>query len=232
MGSKLRFRGNSSFRGNKGSGDSIRGSQTQSFHLYMSLPIMLVDKVGTPPSTTTEVSDSAAVAEVDIRDAPESPPAVTSSQNTIEVSEIPRLRGIHVTAGYRDAVSESKTKSLQAGFDEGFALGAELALQSGMILGSLEVLLAMGSPTCSNSTATKKLLSLATTELQTANVFASRFFDSDGLWSYTPKPESGDLTFTHAAESHPVTSKWAHVAEALTRTNRSHTQPSAPVPSE
>lgn len=53
-------------------------------------------------------------------------------------SDIPRLRSIHVTAGYRDGISSAKEASVQEGFDEGFAFGAEVGMAAGWILGILK----------------------------------------------------------------------------------------------
>ncbi|KAI9677818.1 MAG: Essential protein Yae1, N terminal [Bathelium mastoideum] len=68
-----------------------------------------------------------------------SPSFTTSSPHppapSTELSEIPRLRATHLTAGYRDGVAASKAHNVQAGFDEGYALGAVLGLRAGWILG-------------------------------------------------------------------------------------------------
>ncbi len=58
--------------------------------------------------------------------------------SSADVSDIPRLRSIHVTNGYRDGLAAGKATSLQAGFDEGYSLGAVLGLRVGWILGVLE----------------------------------------------------------------------------------------------
>ncbi|KZF20432.1 hypothetical protein L228DRAFT_240952 [Xylona heveae TC161] len=53
-------------------------------------------------------------------------------------SDIPRLRSVHSTAGYRDGIAFAKNEYIQAGFDEGYALGAVIGLRIGWILGALE----------------------------------------------------------------------------------------------
>lgn len=57
---------------------------------------------------------------------------------TTEPSDLPSLRRQHVTAGYRDGISASKTSHVQAGFDAGFPIGAQLGMRAGTILGILE----------------------------------------------------------------------------------------------
>lgn len=59
-----------------------------------------------------------------------------------ETSEIPLLRRQHITSGYRDGVASAKSGSIQAGFDEGYPVGANLGLRVGIVLGSLEGLAA------------------------------------------------------------------------------------------
>src|ERR1700761_2373964 len=44
-------------------------------------------------------------------------------------SDVPRLRSTHVTNGYREGIAASKEQHIQAGFDEGYSLGAEVALK-------------------------------------------------------------------------------------------------------
>ena len=58
-----------------------------------------------------------------------------------DISDTPRLRSIHVTAGYRDGIADGKTRSVQAGFDEGYSLGAVMGLNVGWILGTLKGLI-------------------------------------------------------------------------------------------
>ena len=53
-------------------------------------------------------------------------------------SDLPALRRQHVTAGYRDGVSNSKGEHVQEGFDAGFPVGAQLGMRAGTILGILE----------------------------------------------------------------------------------------------
>ncbi|GLB04163.1 essential protein Yae1, N terminal [Aspergillus tubingensis] len=65
-------------------------------------------------------------------------PHPSSSTTTTEPSDLPSLRRQHVTAGYRDGISASKTSHVQSGFDAGFPIGAQLGMRAGTILGILE----------------------------------------------------------------------------------------------
>ena len=70
-----------------------------------------------------------------------------------EVSDIPRLRMQHSTAGYRDGIAHAKTESVQEGFDEGYPLGSRLGTRVGALVGLLEGLVAASeNPTSSTST--------------------------------------------------------------------------------
>ena len=51
------------------------------------------------------------------------------------ISDIPRIRQIHSTAGYRDGITEGKAETIQQGFDEGVSLGGEFGLKVGELEG-------------------------------------------------------------------------------------------------
>ena len=133
------------------------------------------------------------------------------------ISEVPRLRSIHVTAGYREGISSSKNKKIQQGFDEGYALGAEIGYQVGWILGILE------------GTKASQLLKLAREELDVKHLFSPQYFQEDGLWRWhvdtdedqnagTSNDGSGceeTILFRHVASSHPLVRKWITAVEDL-----------------
>ncbi|KAK3700400.1 Essential protein Yae1, N terminal [Vermiconidia calcicola] len=123
-------------------------------------------------------------------------------------SDIPRLRTQHTTAGYRDGLSTSKESHVQAGFDEGYALGAELGLRGGWVLGVLEGLAA-------KQRHVKDLLRQAEEELDVGKLFGQEWFGEDGVWRYdVAGPEEG-VTFKEVAEAHPVLRKWMGVVREL-----------------
>ena len=58
------------------------------------------------------------------------------------LSDLPAVRRQHMTAGYREGLSDSKAKSMQGGFDQGYPIGFVLGIRVGRILGVLEGFLA------------------------------------------------------------------------------------------
>ena len=58
------------------------------------------------------------------------------------LSDLPAMQRQHMTAGYREGLSDSKAKSMQGGFDKGYPIGFELGIKVGQILGTLEGFLA------------------------------------------------------------------------------------------
>lgn len=64
--------------------------------------------------------------------------AAPSPRPQPESSDIPAIRRLHVTSGYRDGLSSSKNAHIQRGFDDGFPVGASVGLRVGIILGTLE----------------------------------------------------------------------------------------------
>lgn len=125
-------------------------------------------------------------------------------------SDIPRLRSIHVTSGYREGIAAGKDTSIQAGFDEGYALGAEFGMLSGRILGQLASLMTIVS-TSSVLQDLTRLYERAKEELAGEKLFAPAFFDEHGIWKYAiPDAESEDeTTFRKVAANHPSIVKWS-----------------------
>lgn len=152
-------------------------------------------------------------------------------------SDIPRLRSVHVTNGYREGIAVSKEQHVQAGFDEGYSLGAELGMKVGWILGLLEgILVALParssephdhSGVASGEAASDRLtrqsargqLVLAEEEMSMKRLFGDEFFGGDGVWTYsvpgTEKAGEEDVTFQQIADAHPLVAKWEKAARAL-----------------
>ncbi|KAI7366045.1 hypothetical protein KC354_g4435 [Hortaea werneckii] len=150
-------------------------------------------------------------------------------------SDIPRLRSLHVTGGYREGIAVSKEKHMQEGFDEGYTLGAELGLKAGWCLGALEGIgHALAASTVSYPAAekttgsdqidlvtldsTRKSLEAAEEELKVENLFGRTYFGEDGIWLYhVPGQEREDeeTTFEKVAAAHPLVCKWTESISAL-----------------
>ena len=95
----------------------------------------------TSPTTTTTTNNNNSLDDIFGSSPPHDDiPTHTKTTTTShpEPSELPSLRRQHVTAGYRDGVSASKTEHVQSGFDAGFPVGAQLGMRAGTILGILE----------------------------------------------------------------------------------------------
>jgi hypothetical protein len=143
-------------------------------------------------------------------------------------SDIPRLRSLHVTNGYREGIAASKEQHVQAGFDEGYTLGAELGLKAGWCLGWLEGLkyaLATAvekARSGSSDMDVEEVLRMyeevsgrlgdARRELGLERLCGKEFFGEDGVWVYDV-PGSGEgqaeeATFEQIAAAHPVLRKW------------------------
>ncbi|KAK0735061.1 hypothetical protein B0T26DRAFT_622331, partial [Lasiosphaeria miniovina] len=145
-------------------------------------------------------------------------------------SDVPRLQQEHTTAGYRDGIAAAKGLSAQAGFDEGFGLGATIGARAGQLLGVLEGLAAAATQMPEAEAArVRGLLAEARRELCVQAVFGELYWARDGTWSYDfpepkPGPEqsgreggsggSGDVVFADVAAAHPLLRKWDGVVQA------------------
>lgn len=130
-----------------------------------------------------------------------------------------RLQTQHNTVGYREGITAGKAGSIQAGFDQGFALGANVGLRAGQILGLLEGIsaaLAEAGPSI-ESARLDNLLAQAGTELNPERIFTPDFWATDGTWKYPviASHEDSEVIYRDVADQHPVISKWAEVARRL-----------------
>ncbi|KAL8630757.1 hypothetical protein Q9189_003517 [Teloschistes chrysophthalmus] len=176
-----------------------------------------------PPNSPPENSNS--ISDV-FSDSPSPSPKSTTAPHTTDPSDIPRLRSIHVTNGYREGITTAKEQALQPAFDEAYPLGAFLGLRAGYILGILEGLCsAYGSASRQYDAADgeaeevdkakeeeegrlKALLGQAREELRIEHLFGKEFWGSDGLWAYDVQGSDDDITFREVADQHPVVRKW------------------------
>ncbi|EQK99476.1 ABC1 domain containing protein [Ophiocordyceps sinensis CO18] len=117
-------------------------------------------------------------------------------------SDMLRLQSDHTTTGYREAIAVAKASTIQAGFDEGFSLGATVGSRAGH-----EAAAAVG-----------QLLAEARVELSTDRVFDAAYWAPDGNWTFDVEPASHDeILFTHVADAHPLICKWSSVTDAQIR---------------
>ncbi|KAI0458540.1 hypothetical protein F5B21DRAFT_435770 [Xylaria acuta] len=150
-------------------------------------------------------------------DIPAHGPTASATYGSREMSlDTQRLRSQHNTVGYREGITAGKAGSIQAGFDQGFALGANIGMRAGRILGLLEGIsaaLAEAGP-ADEALRAQGLLSQAATELNPESLFTPDFWASDGTWTYpvAPSHEGGEVIYPDVADQHPLISKWNRVA--------------------
>ncbi|KAI0401542.1 hypothetical protein F4802DRAFT_579540 [Xylaria palmicola] len=129
-----------------------------------------------------------------------------------------RLRAQHNTVGYREGITAGKAGSIQAGFDQGFALGAHVGARAGRVLGLLEGIdaaLADAGPADERERLRAgDLLSRAAAELTPAGLFTAKFWAADGTWTYpvAPSRPGGEVVYPDVADQHPLILKWARIA--------------------
>ncbi|EGZ76400.1 hypothetical protein NEUTE2DRAFT_76796 [Neurospora tetrasperma FGSC 2509] len=118
-------------------------------------------------------------------------------------SDIPRLQQEHTTAGYRDGITVAKAEHVQAGFDEGFGLGATIGAMAGQLLGVLEGLsFSLGSSSSAKGRRppqqeddegqgeedikerVKRLLAEAEKDLSVHSIYGKEYWDEDGTWKF------------------------------------------------
>ncbi|PFH55715.1 hypothetical protein XA68_17734 [Ophiocordyceps unilateralis] len=118
-------------------------------------------------------------------------------------SDMARLQTEHATAGYREAIAAAKQSTIQAGFDDGFRLGAALGLRAGRILGVLQgICEAVGTETDAAAEA-ERLLATAREELSTSAIFSSSYWTPDGESKFHMGEGEEDV-----ANGHPLIKKW------------------------
>jgi len=140
---------------------------------------------------------------------PPSPSRADSQNPSADPTDLPLLRRTHETNGYREGVAASKETHIQAGFDEGHALGGELGLAVGKVLGLLTglrraVFAAAAAPSAGRSGGdeveekskqdVEEKLRLAETGLRLERVFGPEFFAEDGIWRFDVPTSSMNAT--------------------------------------
>ena len=118
---------------------------------------------------------------------------------------------------------------MQAGFDEGFSLGAVLGLRVGYILGVLEGLVRAVQRVQKKGAdeeggrqgrveEVRELRGEAGRELGMQRVMGEEFFDGEGVWRWDVPGAEGkeeEFTFKEVAEAHPLVAKWMGVVREV-----------------
>ena len=158
-----------------------------------------------PPSPSTPIANNC-VSDI----FSDSPP---TSPTTADPSDIPRLRGTHSTAGYRAGISTSKEQTLQAGFDEGYSLGAFFGLRVGYLLGALEGLYVAHSQESEGRTRLAQLGKEAREQLTLEKIFGREWWGEDGIWKYEVQGKEEEVTFPEVVNAHPLVRTWVEKVE-------------------
>ncbi|KAF2163070.1 hypothetical protein M409DRAFT_26516 [Zasmidium cellare ATCC 36951] len=150
---------------------------------------------------------------------------LSSGAQRAEHSDIPRLRSIHVTNGYREGIAVSKEKHIQAGFDEGYSLGGEIGVKVGWYLGVLEgTSQAVGRLEGDSHGELKDEVQKTYVEAQEAlkmeKLLGPEFFGPDGIWLYEVPGQDDEgselqVTFADVAARHPVLVQWRETVEGI-----------------
>ncbi|KAI4278544.1 MAG: hypothetical protein L6R38_005233 [Xanthoria sp. 2 TBL-2021] len=174
----------------------------------------------TPPSSPPSSSTPTNILSDVFSDSPPASPATTANTHP---SDIPRLRAIHSTEGYREGISHAKHQAAQPGFDEAYPLGAIMGLRVGYILGILEGLCnAYGAKkgqksrdggvdvTGEDGQRFTDMLVQAREELKIENLCRQEYWKSDGIWAYEVQCKAGEenVTFWEVVDQHPVVRRW------------------------
>jgi Essential protein Yae1, N terminal len=132
------------------------------------------------------------------------------------LSDIPRLRSEHSTAGYRDGLTTAKASTIQAGFDEGYSLGAVIGSRVGAVLGILVGVCIAVRKTGLDSETDRilALLERGSRELRIESVFAREWWGEDGIWKFEVRGEEGEqVAFKEVVDAHPLVQKWEGIVK-------------------
>jgi hypothetical protein len=133
-------------------------------------------------------------------------------------SDVPRLQAAHSTAGYRDGIAASKERFIQAGFDEGYQVGAEIGFLVGRVLGSLDALHTSLAPSSKLELRRRveETVQRARRDLDLKEVFGRDYVGEDGVWIY--EVEGGEeVSFEDIAAAHPRIREWSGIVRELAR---------------
>ncbi|KAF3045436.1 Essential protein Yae1, N terminal [Didymella heteroderae] len=142
-----------------------------------------------------------------------------SSDRTHEMlSDLPsRQRALDADA-YREGLASAKGRYVQEGFDEGYALGADIGLRVGYILGALRGFVgAWRGHDQGSYEEVLKSYEEAQKELAIEQLLGQTWVDEEGIWKWEVKGADGDATFREVAAQHPVVKKWDGKVEELAR---------------
>ncbi|KAF2752312.1 hypothetical protein M011DRAFT_391383, partial [Sporormia fimetaria CBS 119925] len=141
------------------------------------------------------------------------------SQGHEILSDLPSRERTLNTDAYREGLSESKGKYVQEGFDEGFALGANIGQKVGYILGVLEEFAAaMEGHNEEAFEKVERMREQAEKELDIAELLGKDYVDEEGVFKWEVRGEKGEEpTLRDVADQHPVIKRWGETVTELAR---------------
>lgn len=137
---------------------------------------------------------------------------LSGNQHANHPSDMRRLESEHTTAGYREGLAIGKQQWLQAGFDEGYGMGAAVAVRAGQLLGLLE---GIAEAIEGEDSRMEALLNEAKTELAIDKMLSGAYWTGEGLWKYEIDEGLGQhAKNATGGERHPLVQKWTAIVEA------------------
>lgn len=140
-----------------------------------------------------------------------------ASERTHEMlSDLPsRQRALDADA-YREGLASAKGQYVQEGFDEGYALGADMGLRIGYVLGVLRGFVGAWRGHDSDIyNEAVKLYEEAQKELAIEQLLGRTWVDEEGIWKWEVQGADGEATFREVAAQHPVVKKWDDKVQEL-----------------
>ncbi|EOA81284.1 Essential protein Yae1 [Exserohilum turcicum] len=135
------------------------------------------------------------------------------------LSDLPSRQRALDTDAYREGLATSKGQYVQAGFDEGYALGANLGLYVGYVLGVLHGFAAAwkGHDEKAHQEA-KSIYDTARRELAIEQLLGRQWVDDEGIWKWGVVGSEDEPTLKEVAAQHPVTRRWMDRVRELATT--------------
>ncbi|KAF8471982.1 hypothetical protein BDZ91DRAFT_617088, partial [Kalaharituber pfeilii] len=144
-----------------------------------------------------------------------SSPYLTANTTLLPTTpDLIKLHSQHSTLGYRAAISVSKNKYIQIGFDRGYEFGGKVGLVVGWVRGVAEGLVHVAAGG-EREREMKGMLKELEMELAVEKVLGREWIDEEGMWKWNigtwdrDQDEEGvDLDLV--VQSHPVIRKWVN----------------------
>lgn len=134
------------------------------------------------------------------------------------LSDLPSRRRALDADAYREGLASAKGQYVQDGFDEGYALGADIGLRIGYIQGVLRGFVgAWKGHDQATYDEVMELYETAQKELAIEQLLGQAWVDQEGIWKWEVKGADGDATFREVAAQHPTVKKWDDKVEELAR---------------